>query len=228
MIFVAATAIVLWLARLGGSILLLIPMALILGGMGWLAWWWNRGRRARPGLSIVLVSVAASLVTGYLCTEPLKLIGFALGWLVALLVTPILIGAGVAWWQAGRRSGDKVGLPGWMLLILVSLPLSMPATRWPFHLAFNMVRPELIRLAAQVAAGKPVALPRQVGIYTIVAVHLDPDHPASCALLLDINPNGPTGFVRWTGDTNPKPTLKIVPSDYAICLGKGWAFWSEE
>ena len=198
--------------------------------LGLLAW---RVGLKSPGpalAGLVVLAIPASLATAWFCVYPMEVVGPVIPFVIAWSASPVLAGCALGWIMARRRREGTKGSPPGSLVVgaLAGLPLSMALSFWPLHLAFQMARPEMIRLADQVAAGKPVSWPHQAGIYQVVAVTIDPDHPVNYAILLDKNPNWPSGFVRLVEPTDPMQNLGMVPSDYQIDLGDGWAYWREE
>ena len=232
MVAIAGIAVLIWIWQIGNAILVGVFGMLIPTGLGYLAW---RLARDRPGVAawtVGIVSVPASLIAARLCIEPLPLAGIVVVWMVALAVSPILAGGVYAWGEADHPRGWTVrrGVIHALILILAILPLSLALTVWPLHLAFRLARPEMVRLADQVAAGVKLTSPREVGAYTVVEIRVDPDHPGDFAILLDNDPAGETGFVhtRYREGYSTYDNLGIVPSDYAIYLGGDWYYMIED
>ncbi len=231
MIAVAAVAVVIWVAQqyqmiLVGGCAMVVPIVL-----GYLAWRWTRNRPTSAAWTVGIVGVPGGLLTALFCIQPLPMVGQILAATVAFAVTPVLVGCLAAWWQSDHPRGwTRRRIVGQALIMLLTiLPGSMAATLWPLHLAFRLARPEMIRLTERVARGEKVRFPREAGVYTVVEIRVDPEHPENLAILLDNNPNGETAFVRIRDAeyyrTGP---LNISPTDTYIPLGDGWSYMVED
>ena len=104
------------------------------------------------------------------------------------------------------------------------MPVVTMTTLWPLHLAFFFARPSLERLADQVSVGKLVRIPERAGLFTVNGSAVD-TATGSVALMIDPNPNGPTGFVRQTG---PKHGGPILGTALYVELGFGWSYNEED
>ncbi len=225
MLAVAGVAGLLGLGRVLGYGLVLGPVGY--GGLIYSVWLVARlSRRWAAGM---LGGVAGTTcgMTAWLCIHPFPVVGPVLPVLVAVVTGPPVAACVVAWFSNERPR--EVGGGGWagrsLVIVLAGLPASMAVTLWPLHLAFEPARPGFDRLADQVAAGSPVAFPRQVGVYLIVGAKFDPTNPRNVALFIDANPSGPSGFARTaSGSRNGL----IGSSNYAIPLGGGWEYRDED
>jgi hypothetical protein len=163
--------------------------------------------------------------------NPSGMLGIALflGWII--IFGPTIGILGLAWAKLAtredavpRRSGPSAGLPVFALTILPALTLW---TFWPLHLAFVTARPALEIVADQVATGHSVALPLRAGVFRIAGSAVDPVS-GNVGLMIDPDPNGPTGFVRIRSTKTPNYAGPISGSDLEVNLGGGWCFRVED
>ncbi len=167
-----------------------------------------------------------------LCADPgiLSVVLFYL-WLIVIL--PTLAGFGWTWAVLEiRRWGAPH--PLWRLawawvIALVVMPGVTAWTVWPFRLKFLVARSALERVADQVEAGQAVAFPQHAGPFRLAASRLD-SPSRGVALLVDPDPNGPSGFVRHTGSlTGPFGCFRPVRGDtWHLGLGGGWCYHEED
>jgi hypothetical protein len=178
------------------AILVSIPCVALIG-----SWWLVRRERLRiAGVGFWVLAIAINALYIACCIAPVwgLLPGLFLGyWVIAL---PVLGGLGLAWGILSTRSNAIPrrwrGLAATSLVLLTALPLVTVGTLWPLRLAFVAARPELDRLADQVAARKAVGFPQQVGAFRFAGAGFD--HPSgNVGLMIDPNPSRPvTGGAR--------------------------------
>jgi hypothetical protein len=152
-------------------------------------------------------------------------------WLV--LILPTLASFGIAWARLiTRRDGDRrnTSFRAWLSVFALTLmPVVTAGTAWPFQLRFLMARPALERLADRVAAGQAMSNPQWAGPYWIAGSAVDPAS-GYVGLMIDTNPNGPSGFVRNRG---PQGELYCCHRPfrgdwYHLSLIGGWCYHEED
>ncbi len=197
-------------------------------------WMAFRGYRRAAAYSFAVLTAAANISYAAGCIFPSSylLIPLYFGWV--FVVAPTLFILGAAWADIATRATAQPrrnpALAWSFVLILTCLPLVTAVTLWPLHLAFTLWWPAMDRLADQAAAGTPVALPQQAGIYRIARLDLDAG-TGNVALVIDTNPNGPTGFIRInprSPDRSGPPFGPILPTDISIQVGESWWYQVED
>ena len=111
--------------------------------------------------------------------------------------------------------------------VLAFLPLLTLVTLWPLLLGFVTARPALEHLADQVAAGRTIAYPQQVGLFRIAGSVVD-HVSGNVGLLIDPNPSGYTGFVRVRPGTPSNARGPIIGSDLNVDLSAGWSYRGDD
>jgi hypothetical protein len=161
----------------------------------------------------------------------LHLLLLYIAWLV--LVLPTLAGFGIVWARL-TTGGDGVSQTSssrtWLSVIALTLmPLVAARTAWPFQLRFLMAKPALERLADQVATGQAMTTPQWAGPCWIAGSAFDPAS-GNVGLMIDTNPNGPSGFVRNRGPlSGPYGCFRPFRGDwYHLNLVGGWCYHEED
>jgi hypothetical protein len=153
-----------------------------------------------------------------------------LGWVV--FAGPTIGALGSAWvtlptcQDATPRRSSAV--PAWFAVLALSgMPLVTLWTLWPLHLAFRASRPSLERLADQVATGQVSEFPQWAGLFRIAGSAIEPK-TGNVSLMIEPNPDGPTGFVRASA-ANPQNRAGLFRGgDLCVDLGWGWDYWEED
>jgi hypothetical protein len=117
-----------------------------------------------------------------------------------------------------RRSRDA---GGFAVLVLAVLPIWTLWTLWPLRLAFIAARPDLERLANQVAAGMPVRFPRHAGLFKVTAPAIAPAS-GSVGLRLETSGAPDTGFVRLRPGAIRNTAGPFLGVNFDVYLGGGW------
>ena len=179
------------------------------------------------GLLATLTNV--SYVASCVAPDAYLLIALFLGWLV--IVAPTNGALGAAWATLAtiegavpRRSPPAVWLP---VIVLSILPLATLWTVWPLHLGFLAAKPSLERLADQIAAGKTIGFPQPAGLFRVAGSAVDP-LSGNVGLVIDPNPNGPTGLVRVRPGTSQNRSGPFGWDDLDVALGWGWEYRQED
>jgi hypothetical protein len=150
-------------------------------------------------------------------------------WMV--IAAPVIGSIGAAWAMLATRQGavPRRSPPlAWLAVIALSvMPLVTLWTLWPLHLAFRTARPNLEHLADQVAAGQAPGFPRWAGLFRIAGSAVD-TATGNVGLLIDPNPNGPTGFVRVSPGTSRNRAGPFGWDDLDVDLGWGWEYREED
>jgi len=119
-----------------------------------------------------------------------------------------------------RRSS----LAAWLLVIVVTvMPLTMLWTFWPLRLFFLAVKPTMEALADRTAAGTPLGSPQWIGPFRLVGSRVVPA-TGNVSLMIDSNPNGPSGFVR----VNPRALRRRPAEELNLDLPLGGRWWYQE
>jgi hypothetical protein len=208
-------------------ILVSIPCFLLIGAR-WVALGSEQGPVAL-GFAIVTIAINA-LYTGC-CLEPdmYVLLPLCLGW--AVIALPLIVGLGTAWITLASRADvlpRRFRRPaGFSVFVLAMLPFLTILTMWPLRVAFLAARPGLESLADQVAAGKAVNFPQQVGLFRIEGSAFKPPS-GNIGLMIDPNPAGSTGFVRTRPVPRPVGRDPIIGSNLYVELGWGWSYREED
>lgn len=209
------------------AVLFSIP-SLPLTGTAWLA---SRGHRCLAAVCFGILAVLANGLYAVLCMTPDMYLDILLvvAWFV--IVLPAVGGVGIAWASLSTREGAaprRWARVAWLAVIgLTAMPLLTFMTDWPLHLAFIIARPALDRLADQVTAGRTVSFPLWAGPFRVAAAAVDPVS-GNVGLMIDPNPNGPTGFVRVQSANPADLRGPIIGSDLDLELGGGWWYREED
>jgi hypothetical protein len=192
------------------------------------------GHRHLAAFSFWSLAVPANIVFAALCASPgrpgLPHIVLFVTW---LLVLPALAGFGATWAVLmTRRAGASrhSGRLAWMWVIaLAVMPGVTAATSWPFLLGFLIARSALEQVSDQIEAGQAVSFPRNAGPFRLAGSRFDP-RTGGVALLIDLNPNGPSGFVRHKGPLiGPYDCFGPIRGDWwHVGLGGGWCYHEED
>jgi len=78
-----------------------------------------------------------------------------------------------------------------------------------------------------IAAGQAVGFPQQAGLFRVAGSTVDPIS-GNVGLMIDPNPNGPTGFVRVRPGTPRNRRGPFGWDDLDVALGWGWEYREEE
>jgi hypothetical protein len=177
------------------------------------------------------VAIPLNFLTVLSCIAPNSylLIPIFLG-LVALGI-PTIAAIGTAWAllfarqkSVSPRTRDGAGMAVFFLAVL---PIVTLWSFWPLHLAFMASRPTMDRLADEVAAGKPVFFPRRAGVFVVFDGNVNPV-TGDVGLMIDSNPNRPSGFVRTSPVSASGPGSPIVGSNLNVELGGGWSYREDD
>jgi hypothetical protein len=99
---------------------------------------------------------------------------------------------------------------------------SVAFTQWPLRAAWALSAPAFEDAARRLRAGERLETPRRIGLFTVRrAAVTEYVRPLVC-LWTDLEPNGYTGFVQWTGDDEP---LSLWSNTR---LSDGWHFVTED
>jgi hypothetical protein len=194
-------------------------------------WLWLKGRHRLAAISFLITATLTNFLFFVCCMYPaIYLLGF-LFFVGMFVLTPTIAVLGVAWGMLVARnvkSSRGVISAAWLaVMFLTVMPLASVWTLWPFRLTFLTVRPALDDLADRVAAGQVVAFPRWVGPFRLARSAVDPIW-GNVGLMIDPNPNGPTGFVRVRPTAPPNRTGPFRWDDLLVVLGGGWEYREED
>jgi hypothetical protein len=204
-----------------------LPFLAVVGAQ-WLVF---RGQWRLAAVSFWVAATLTNLLYAASCVAPdaYVLPALFLGWI--FIAGPAIGGFGAAWVSLAikqkampRRSSQAA----WLTVIALSvMPLMTLWTLWPLHLAFLVSRPSLERLADQVATGQVSGFPRWAGLYRIAGSAVDPS-TRNVGLMIDPNPNGPTGFVRMGPGASWNREGPFRWDDLGVNLGWGWEYREED
>jgi hypothetical protein len=204
-----------------------LPCLAVIGAQ-WLVF---RGQRHIAAFGFWFLATLTNALYTASCVAPdvYLLVPLYLGWLV--IVAPTIGSLGAAWARLATRQGAvprRSPPTAWLSVIALSgMPLATVWTLWPLHLAFLTVRPALDRLADQVAAGQAAGLPQWAGPFRVARSAVDPVS-GNVGLMVDPNPNGPTGFVRVRPGIPPNRRGPFGWDDLHVDLGWGWEYREED
>jgi hypothetical protein len=176
-------------------------------------------------------AIPINILTALGCAEPESYALFA-GYMTTAVVTiPLMCFTGIAWLLLLRRnksvSAHAKITAVFSVFVLVVLPIASLWTLWPLHVAFRLARPSLDRLADEVAAGKPLAFPVHIGLYSVAGSRFDPVSGA-VALLIESNPAYPRGFLR-TQPRGPRGQgLGVYGTNLCINLDGVWYYCDDD
>jgi hypothetical protein len=194
-------------------------------GAQWLVF---RGRQRYSAFGFWVSATLINVLYAAACVAPdaYALPALYLGWMV--IAAPVIGGFGAAWVRLATRQDAtprRSSPAGWLAVIALSgMPLVTLWTLWPLHLAFLASRPSLERLADQVAAGQVSGFPRWAGLFRIAGSAVEPA-TGNVGLMIEPNPNGPTGFVRALSQNRAGP---FRGDDLYVDLGRGWDYREED
>ena len=153
-------------------------------------------------------------------------------WLFVIM--PTLVGFGATWAVLATRRAEVPRHShqlAWMwVVVLAVMPGVTALTVWPFRLRFLTARSALERIADQIEAGQSVTFPQDAGLFSVVASRVDAQ-TGGVALLIDPNPNGPSGFVRHKDPliTGKYGCFRPIRGDWwHVGLGDGWCYHEED
>ncbi len=194
-------------------------------------WLVFRGHRRLAAVGFWTLAGLMNLLYVACCVAPdMYLLGpLFLGWL--FILAPSIGSVGVAWarlatrdHKAPRRSPPTAWLS---VITLCLMPLVTLWTFWPLRLGFLTTRSALDRLGDQVAAGAVPSLPQWVGPFRVSGAATDPVS-GNIGLMIDPNPNGPTGLVRLRPGLPPNRVGPFGWDDLLVDLGWGWESREED
>jgi hypothetical protein len=177
------------------------------------------------------LSIPISLAYAAFCVAPDYYIVLLLLVACGVVVLPVVGGFGIAWASLATQDGGPLRRSparAWYAVVALTLmPLVTILTYWPLRLAFLATRPNLERLADEVAAGEELLVPRKVGLFRLRGSIVD--SAGNVGLLIDPNPNGPTGFIRMSqrGDL-PRPSSPFGGDNLTIELDGRWWYCQED
>jgi hypothetical protein len=192
-------------------------------GVQWLVF---RGQKQHAAIRFWALAALINVLYAASCVAPdiYLVVLLFLGWAI---MVPMLAGLGVAWARSATREATvprRSSPSAWVSLIAVCLlPLVTLLTFWPLRLSFLVFRPSLDRLADQVAAGQAVGFPRWVGPFRVADSAVDPVS-SNVGLMIEPNPNGPSGFVRVRPAAPPNRVGPFPWDDLLVDLGRGWEY----
>jgi hypothetical protein len=229
MIAIAVVAGLLALPALAG----IIVMALSIVCISSIAAQWIIFRRNRPlaACSFWVVAVWTNLVAAVVCVPPVSYV-LELTFLGLLFVAiPTIAALGTAWIRLLNgegaippRSPEAAGI---LVFVSTVTPILTLWTLWPLHMAFIAARPAMERLANQVAAGKSIGFPRQVGYFKVAGCAVDPVS-GTVGLMIEPNPSHPAGFVRARPVSARNPNSPILGSNLRVELEGGWSYREDD
>jgi hypothetical protein len=152
------------------------------------------------------------------------------GWAIFAIAPSIVLG----WaWVSLSSSVDAVPrrspILAWSGVVVVTvMPLVTLWTLWPIRLLFLAARPEMVRLANQAVAGKPLAEPRSVGLFQLAATKFDPGS-GDVALFIEPDPDHARGFLwKRTGPSSSRAGCGMCGSNMNLYLGEGWWYLEDD
>lgn len=208
-------------------VLLAVPCVAVLTGQ----WFLFRRQQKRAA---VCWGCVATLVNGLyvaICTFPDSyLLSFAaIAWL--FLVVPSILGLGGPWAVlATRDQAIPRRTPGLAWLLVCSLTLAPLVTLWtlgPLRLFFFAARPAMDGLADQTVAGRPVGGPQWIGVFRFRG-SFDDAVTGDMGLLVEPNPNHPSGFVREGARRSWNASRRVCGSNLRIHLGGDWWYLEDD
>jgi hypothetical protein len=190
------------------------------------------GHRVLAAIVFWGLAIPVNVLFAALCASP-GLLSFGLFILWLFVIMPTLGGFGATWAVLeARRVGDPHPLcrSAWTWVILLALMPGVTAwTDWPFRLRFLAAKSALDRVADRIEAGQAVAFPRDAGSFWLAASRLD-SQSGGVALLIDPDPGGPSGFVRFKASVRgPYGCFRPIRGDWwHLGLGGGWCYHEED
>jgi hypothetical protein len=190
------------------------------------------GHRRLAAIGFWGMSTLANVLFVAVCAFP-GILSFALFVLWLFILLPSIAGFGAAWAILATR-GEGVTRRSnqltWMLVIALAVMPGVTAwTVWPFRLEFLTARSSLERVADRIAAGQAISYPQWAGPFRLLGSRVDSE-TGGVALLTDLNPGGPSGFVRHKGSrTEPYRCFGPIRGDrWHVGLGDGWCYHEED
>jgi hypothetical protein len=177
------------------------------------------------------LSIPANLAYAAFCVAPDYYIVLLLLVACGVVVFPLVGGLGIAWASLATQDGGtqrRSPARAWCAVVALTLmPAATILTYWPLRLAFFATKPTLERLADEVATGRALLVPRKVGLFRIRGSIVD--STGNVGLLIDPNPNGPTGLIRMRqrGD-GPRPSSPFGGDNLTVELGGRWWYCQED
>jgi hypothetical protein len=193
---------------------------------------WVGGHRRLAAIVFWSLAIAANIVFAAFCASP-GMVSVALLVLWLFVVMPSLVAFGATWAELTTGRGgvsDPSRRLAWRWVIALAVMPGMTAwTVWPFRLRFLTVRSALERIADQVEAGQAVSFPQDVGPFRLAGSRVG-SRTGGVALLIDPNPNGPSGFVRHKDSLiGPYDCYDPIRGDvWHVGLGGGWCYHEED
>ncbi len=194
-------------------------------------WLVFRDLRYLAGFCFWAPAILANALFAAFCVSPeIYFLGLVLFvWLIFIMPTTAIFG--VAWAVLVTRNGvisRRFPPMAWLSILALSvLPLVTVRTLWPLRLAFHAARPTLERLADQVAVGRAAGFSQWAGPFRVAHSAVDPVS-GNLGLMIDPNPNGPTGFVRVRPGIPPNRRGPFGWDTLHLDLGLGWEYREED
>lgn len=191
----------------------------------------RRGYRRLAAVSFWGPAILINALYAMACLAPIMLLCFALltGWM--LFLAPVIGRFGTSWaLLATRETAVPRRSPpvAWAAVTaLTLLPAVTLVTFWPLRVGFLVARPTLERLADQAAAGTLVTFPVRAGPFDVVRASVEPVS-GQVGLMIEPNPNRPTGFVRVRSDEPPGSRRPIIGTELNVDLGWGWSYREDD
>lgn len=190
------------------------------------------GHRALAAIAFWGLAIPVNCLYAACCTSP-GMFSWGLFLLWIPLIVPTLAGFGATWAALEARRGGghcpSCRTARALVFALAVMPGVTSWTVWPFRLRFLAARSALDRVADQLGAGRAVPFPRDAGPFRLAASRVDPQS-RGVALLIDPDPNGPSGFVRHENPlAGPYGCFRPIRGDWwHLGLGGGWCYHEED
>ena len=115
----------------------------------------------------------------------------------------------------------------WVCVVAASfVPLTIVAEHWPLRIAFRVSERQLNDMAAKCKSNSHIELPYNAGFFAIEKCIIN-DSRTCVALLLDDDPAGRTGFVKY--DLPFRGSKHILRNlNYNIKVSDGWYYQNED
>jgi hypothetical protein len=233
---VVLVAIFLWIVRHADGAPFAVAVAELV--MAFVYWALVHGRRRRAAICFLASVVAANALEAplsvYFSGSWRVMVSLGVGLFVGI---PMILGFGTAWSFSDTRRHATDGWPpklSWPFLsffltvAMAVTPLVTLWTFWPLRAAFLVSWPALERLADRVAAGHAVPFPVHAGVYRVVGSATDP-RTGSVGLIIDPNPSGRSGFVRYLPGTTSGPGCGPFHNLFmGMSMSRRWTFEVED
>ena len=165
------------------------------------------------------------------CFTPIydAIVSLCAGWAIFAIVSSIALGS--AWASLSSAVGSvprRSPAFAWLVvLVLTVMPLLTLWTLWPMRLVFFAARPEMERLASQVAAGQPFG-GQSVGLFHFAGSRLRP-LVRRHRIFIDPDPSHPRGFLRKAaGPLAVRAGCGLRGSNMSVHLGGGWWYLEDD